>query len=342
RAFDKLLKVEEYRRGAEELLKTTRYLNERIGAIRENIARAEGRLGRFESVTAELAQLAEKIAAAAEAKEKNRVEIEQKKKVIDELDRLEAAVRDATRAAESAGSQRRTAEISARHLSEELEKAMRAAEVIAAVKPDAERHKAASELMNELGRRRGERDKLLVELTQKEAAVSNIAAEQKRANEVLEKSRRAAETIRELRPLADEQEKHESSLNTLKDKTAELRGLRLQAASNEERLKKRRDEYKKNRDELQKIQERSKAAEDIDALQERDKAIVHELASIKAGLERDRRFQQEIRNGLCPILSEKCLNLGEGETLEKFISNKFETVRRNARGLETEAREIAE
>ena len=36
---------------------------------------------------------------------------------------------------------------------------------------------------------------------------------------------------------------------------------------------------------------------------------------LQAALERDERFQKEIQNGLCPILSEKCLNLKEGETL---------------------------
>ena len=342
RAFDKLLKVEEYRRGAEELLKTTRYLNERITAAAVNIARAEGRLGRFESVTEELGRLAESIAAAEELKEKNRVEIEQKRKVIGELDAREAAVREADRAAETAESKRSSAEISARHLSDELEKALRAAEIIAAVKPDAERYKAASARMNELDRRRGERDKLLVELTQKEAAATSVSGEQKRASETLEKARTAAGSIRELQPLAKEQDQCERSLNTLKDKTAELRSLRNQAESTEERLKKRRDEYKNNREELQKIRERSKFAENIDALQKRDKEIVHELASINAALERDRRFQQEIRNGLCPILSEKCLNLGEGETLEKFIANKFETVQQNMRGLEAESQSIAE
>lgn len=341
RAFDKLLKVEEYRRGAEELLKTTRYLNERITAATVSIARAEGSLGRFESVTEELVQLAEKIAAEGESQKKNRVEIEQKRTIIGELDRLEAAVREADRAAGSAESKRSSAEISVRHLSEELDKAVRAAEIIAAVKPDAERHRAASERMNELDRRRTERDKLLVEISRKEAAAANITGEQKHANETLAKARKAAESISELQPLAEEQERNELALITLKDKTAELRSLRGQAESTEERLKKRRDEYKSNREELQKIQEKSKLAEDVDALQKRDKEIVHELASINAALERDRRFQQEIRNGLCPILSQKCLNLGEGETLEKFIANKFETVQQNMRGLESESQNIA-
>ncbi|HYO91050.1 MAG TPA: SbcC/MukB-like Walker B domain-containing protein, partial [Pyrinomonadaceae bacterium] len=34
---------------------------------------------------------------------------------------------------------------------------------------------------------------------------------------------------------------------------------------------------------------------------------------------RDEKFRREVKNGLCPILSEKCLNIGEGRTLEDYF-----------------------
>ena len=42
KAFDKLLKVEEYRQGAEKLRETARYIESTITSVREKIARAEG------------------------------------------------------------------------------------------------------------------------------------------------------------------------------------------------------------------------------------------------------------------------------------------------------------
>src|SRR5215218_7062276 len=53
KAFDKLLKVEEYRQGAEKLRDTTRYIDNKIISVREKIARAEGELARFEQVEAD-------------------------------------------------------------------------------------------------------------------------------------------------------------------------------------------------------------------------------------------------------------------------------------------------
>ena len=49
-AFDRLLKVEEYRQAAEKLRETSRFLDVSIASVRENIARAEGELSRSETV----------------------------------------------------------------------------------------------------------------------------------------------------------------------------------------------------------------------------------------------------------------------------------------------------
>src|SRR5215218_4535916 len=48
KAFDKLLKVEEYRQGAEKLLQTVSFLRNKIAEVSVKIARAEGELLRFE------------------------------------------------------------------------------------------------------------------------------------------------------------------------------------------------------------------------------------------------------------------------------------------------------
>src|SRR5688572_713420 len=50
KAFDKLLKVEEYRRGAEELLKTARFVEQQTTTVREKIARAEGEIARIDAI----------------------------------------------------------------------------------------------------------------------------------------------------------------------------------------------------------------------------------------------------------------------------------------------------
>ncbi len=341
-AFDKLLKVEEYRRSSEELLKTSRYLGDQIQTASINIARAEGQLGRFEVVTAEQAGIAEKIALAASDLDVRQKSIEAKTKIVEELTKFEGVVREARRDADSSVAKMTGAELSLKHVNEELANARNAAEIIETVKADAKVHKDATARMRELDRERAEREKIRIETTKIESAIENVRTEQKRTNELLQIVQKAHETLVSLRPHVSEQEKLEEESRLRAEKIAEFRSVRIQLASLDEKLTLRREQYKKSKAELDAAQAKAANAEAVEPLQKRESEIIRELAAMNAGLDRDRRFQQEIRNGLCPILSEKCLNLGEGETLEAFISTKFEEVQTTMRDLDSESRNIIE
>ena len=76
-AFDRLLKVEEYRQAAEKLRETSRYLEIQVAGIREGIARAEGELSRSETVEQE-----------------HKSYQEQTKKLTDEISSLEKTIAD--------------------------------------------------------------------------------------------------------------------------------------------------------------------------------------------------------------------------------------------------------
>ncbi|MBK9156003.1 MAG: hypothetical protein IPM25_17630 [Chloracidobacterium sp.] len=53
RTFDSLLKVEEYRRSSDELLKTVRFVEQQVTAVDIKLARAEGEIVRIELLEAE-------------------------------------------------------------------------------------------------------------------------------------------------------------------------------------------------------------------------------------------------------------------------------------------------
>src|SRR3712207_8316757 len=59
-AFDRLLKVEEYRESAERLRDTVNLIRDRVAETRERIGRAEGALARYEEMTAEHKATAER------------------------------------------------------------------------------------------------------------------------------------------------------------------------------------------------------------------------------------------------------------------------------------------
>ena len=88
------------------------------------------------------------------------------------------------------------------------------------------------------------------------------------------------------------------------------------------------------RDEFQDPGTRKTDADAVADFQRQETEIASELARIRANRERDEHFAREVENGLCPILSQRCLNLKEGERLEEHMSAQFEQYGRDIARLE--------
>jgi len=246
-AFDRLLKVEEYRQAAQKLIETERFITSGIADARERIARAEGQLARSEAV--------------AEEHQGYTIQIGELLKVVETL-----------------------------------------------------------------GAKLAEKRELLTCLDEAErlaSAITAAQAEQKRVNELISRAEAAAREITDLQPKIAEQELLEKERDRLQKDLAEQRALAGQIASLDTRLARLRDNYKQNSQALKEAREKAVLAANVSSLESRDAELVREIAGLRASLERDQRFQREIKNGLCPILSQACLNLKPGETLESFVTSQF-------------------
>lgn len=259
-AFDRLLKVEEYRQAAEKLRETSRLLDSRVGEASVTIARAEGELLRSEAV---------------EAEHKNQLEL---------LGTLAADIEMLERTA------------------------------------DEKRH--VVDTLNEIER--------------VENAAASVRAEQKRIADALQSIANAHSEIAALAPKAVEQDSLETTRSKLREGIAASRAVAEQANTLKQRVDRLRVSYKENSEQIKQAEASVSVAAKVEPLTQRDAELLKEIAGLNAALERDRKFQDEIRNGLCPILSEKCLNLKPGQTLETFISTQFEDVRSRITSAESE------
>ncbi|MBK9768008.1 MAG: hypothetical protein IPP63_13840 [Chloracidobacterium sp.] len=122
----------------------------------------------------------------------------------------------------------------------------------------------------------------------------------------------------------------------MREAVAAARAAKAQITSLDDKLTRMRDGYKATSELLKESEARSVAATGLVKLEEQNTKLLYDIAASRAALERDERFQQEIKSGLCPILSEKCLNLKEGETLESFVSGQFVELRSRIARVETE------
>ena len=259
-AFDRLLKVEEYRQAAEKLRETAKYLDTSVATIREQIARAEGELAR--------------------------------------ADLVEREVKDLNDQAVDLG----------RHL------AILEAEI-------AEKRELVTKL--------NERERI-------DNAMASLRAESKYALERLDSIAKAKIEIDALEPKISQQEELEAEAAAHRDKLAAGSAIQQQVSSLTVRINKMREAYKDHKDRLKEAEAKAESAGLSKALEERTGALIREIAEARAHLERDQKFQKEIKGGFCPVISERCLNMKPGQTLETFLSSQFAEVSGHIATLESE------
>ncbi|QYO63989.1 hypothetical protein [Leptolyngbya sp. 7M] len=189
----------------------------------------------------------------------------------------------------------------------------------------------------ESGRERTERDRLRNELFKVEKAEDSVKADERSIREKLSETAAAHAQLSELRPLTVKQSEKEKQLDEVRTRLAVVRAAREELKQLDEKLEKMRKDFSRNKTLLADARAKLADAEKLDMLQRRESEIFSELARSRAELDRDQRFQKEIKNGLCPILSEKCLNLKEGETLESFIGSQFNELKTHIETLEAES-----
>lgn len=325
--FDKLLGVEEYRLGAEKLLATTRYIENKIAAVREKIARAEGELARFELVEDEHKDIAEQIAVLSSSLETLQQEAIVKNSEVEKFEAEEAKVKEAQAIVEKLRGELATSEVLLLQKRTEVNAARQAVEKLKAVEPDHQLHLKALAELKTLETQRNERDKLLEQLNTVETALIKLEAEQKNLTSSLQKAENAAREIAALEPQIQRQKELENKREYLRNKQAQAKAFKAHIGEIEAKLITLREDFRKTETEVKEAQEKSKAAVELEILSRQETEITRRIASLQARLESDEKFQREIKGGLCPILSEKCLNLKEGQTLEAFVSTQFDEIK---------------
>jgi DNA repair protein SbcC/Rad50 len=341
KAFDKLLKVEEYRQGAEKLRETARFIEQKIVDVKIRIGRAEGELARVDLVEEELKTFSSQVDELTKTLENVEKEVSEKSVSVKKFDETEAKVNELKVIFEKLNNEKTRAELLRQQKENEVIQARNAAEKIKLVEADYQKHLSALGKLKEFERERSEREKLLSEQRKIETALNNVKSDQKRFQENLEKAQAAHKEIEKLRPNVHDQELFEKMRDDAIEQIADIRAKENQIRSLDDKMNDLRGKFLKNKEQIKDAETKAETAKDYEFLQKRDSDITRDITRFRAKLEHDEQFQSEVKNGLCPILSQKCLNLKAGETLENFLKNQFTEVRSQISTLETEQKSIA-
>jgi exonuclease SbcC len=334
-----------------------------------------------------------------------RKEIEERLRVVSELDEAEKRVNETSKLKERLAV---TSEAAARRLKEketERDKAKAADERLNVIEADYKAHVAAQESLDSLEEQRAERDKLKNEAAKVESSIIAAMSEVKRLESEIAKAIQAGIEARNLQPLIEEQKAFEKKREALIAKRAQAQSAKERLHQIEDERQTLREQYKQIKTQIEEAEkhktaeerfqslqserievetnlsenekaatslqhllvQRKEAAREVERLKKeivarekeiaeleklsslaakaasllaRENELTETLAHLRASKERDEKFQAEVRNGLCPILSQRCLNLKEGQTLEDYFKGQFSSYKTQLALLENEKKQV--
>jgi exonuclease SbcC len=387
-AFDKLLKVEEYRDSAENLLATVHLIRERMAEARGKIEGAEGQLARYDELEQEHKTALEHVRELTALLDGLNEEIAARALSVAGMERAESVLSEATARA----GRLEVAREHALRRSEDVRVLRDAAQAAlsrqSAVEADHHAHLEALNLLRELEAERERRDKLRAEAERVTRLLLSAASDVRRLEDALARAVQAGASVAALEPeilVQEELERERERLRDLRARAlsagerlaqldAELKELRAQHTQTKERMKESekgqgaperlealvnerlgietalsqaeraatsfkhlshqrqdverealrlRREIAAREKEIADLERRSAKAADAGRLMTRETELSEQLARLRAEIAHDEKFHKEVKNGLCPILSERCLNIGADQTLEDYFQDQF-------------------
>jgi DNA repair protein SbcC/Rad50 len=317
-AFDRLLKVEEYRESSDRLRDTVTLINERIAEARGRLSGAEAQLARYDELTAEHAAATERAEELSSSLARLQQEAAGRERVVAAMDEAERRVGETRAAADRLEVERDSAERRLGDLLNGLEAARRAGERLRATEADYRAHLSALELLRALETERAERDRLRAEASDAARMVAAAESDVRRLDDALQRAVGAAESLRALAPDIAAQEDLERERERLRDLLARARAA-------EERLTRLDQELESLRRQHSETSKRVRATEGLAGAQGEAERLESERLGIETHLS---RVEQA-------LTARKHL---AGQRREG--AREVERLRRSVSALEREAREL--
>ncbi len=188
-----------------------------------------------------------------------------------------------------------------------------------ALSPALEEFAAIEQKLIELQQRFAERD-------QRERNLSKLGRELDHLRTEYAKISKSVEEAEQFKGAEEKVSQLEAELESLEDEARVTQGSLDKAIHISKRLKELEEEIDKwqmeveqHNNRIQRLQESRWQGTPIHDLEKAYSRVTKEVAERRAIIERDERMLEQITDGLCPLLSQKCLNLKDGQTLDDYF-----------------------
>lgn len=78
----------------------------------------------------------------------------------------------------------------------------------------------------------------------------------------------------------------------------------------------------------------------LPGLEKEDRALMEQATSLRLKIDREEKFSKEVKDGMCPLLSQRCLNIKDGQGLDQFFQLQLRDERDQLKRVERKRIEI--
>ncbi|MBI3654419.1 MAG: SMC family ATPase [Acidobacteria bacterium] len=397
--FDKVLRVEEYQKAADEMRGAMKLVEAKQTQQQAEMARLEGEVAILDSLLAERA----KYQANSKKLQQEIREAEGEQVVIRlelaSLERLHQLIETKSSEVAKLTARHENLETSCRALSAEVQRSETARRALTAALEGFTQYNQAIAQLEELEPQALLRDKLKTTLAAKERQLFKVEAALEQIKNSLQELEAYKTLRRSLKPLIEEQGNLEQQRQELQNSLAELTVLKQRRAEDEAEILRLRNDFQGVKARLAEAEKQKDLATQVPALEalrqqvegeyqaaqvalerlqakkrearmlaerignlegeihtlehelkgladwqakakalpeyeQENQSFLEQIAEVRLGVAREKKILGEVKEGLCPLLSQRCLNMPEGQGLDQFFKVKLGNEQQQLRHLE--------
>lgn len=236
---------------------------------------------------------------------------------LQELER-ERVQRDERRAACTAAEQQQTRlEFDLKHRQEALKQIEQARVELATLTPRLSEQEALEQQLRELQRKLGEKDQVDRNLSKLGRELDELRVKYSEISKGIDEAERHKDAAALVTRLTDEQRELEEQARSRAITLNEIKNKEEQLANAQTAVEKYQRESTALAARVKELKRESRYnGPALAQLEASYTQMTNEAAQAKAIIERDENMLREIKDGLCPLLAQRCLNIKDGETLD--------------------------
>jgi exonuclease SbcC len=173
-----------------------------------------------------------------------------------------------------------------------------------------------------------------------EIEIRRLRAEFQELKIQIEETEKLKEVVESLPTLEDERKRIEVEYSEMRVAIERLILKKKEAGNISSRLAKLAAEIKILEGEVLSANNVEELAQNLPQLESDNQFLIEQVTELKLSITRENKFLSEVQDGLCPLLSQRCLNMKEGEGLDQFFKLQLGNEQERLSKLEQQRKEI--